>query len=79
MTHVKLSILGALIAALAATCNNDGLNGLPPTGDTSLKPYLPSTNSPSFVTAKGGKLYLDGVDWTFAGFNNVSQLDSIVG
>lgn len=44
---------------------------LPPTGEGSLKPFALATNSSSFVTARSGKLYLDGQDYTFSTFNNV--------
>ncbi|ORY22174.1 glycoside hydrolase superfamily [Naematelia encephala] len=37
---------------------------------SNLKPFSLATNSPGFVTAKNGKLYLDGQDYSFASFNN---------
>jgi hypothetical protein len=41
---------------------------LPATQSSTLHPYQPGL-SKSFVTAKGGKLYLDGLDYSFATFN----------
>jgi len=50
--------------------NNASYPALPSTGSSTLQPFSLATNSNSFVTAIGGKLYLDGCDYTFAGFNN---------
>ena len=68
---VAVALAALLDPSLAATSNSSATSypSLPSTGSGTLHPYTPATGSKSFVTAKDGKLYLDGEDYTFASFN----------
>lgn len=66
-------LLFSSLGALMVAAQNGTHPPLPATGQTTLKPFAPATNTSSFVTARDGKLYLDGLDYTFAGFNNVGH------
>lgn len=74
---MRLAILFSLLPALVTAApsrrwNNDTYPKLPSTSNTTLHPFELATCSDSFVTARNGKLYLDGKNYTFASFNNVS-------
>lgn len=69
---VLLALLPILVVSATKRWENNTYPSLPATSNTTLQPFKLATCSDSFVTAKGGKLYLDGHDYTFASFNNVS-------
>jgi hypothetical protein len=74
----KITLLSPLISSCLALpyirASNSSYPSLPPTGITTLKPFSLATDNDAFVTARNGKLYLNGVDYTFAAFNNVRGL-----
>lgn len=62
-------MLTALLLTLLPSTLANNHPPLPWTYEPTVVPYAPG-QSDSFMTTINGKLYLDGVDWTFATFNN---------
>jgi len=68
-------MLSTLLISFLPLVSANNYPPLPWTYEPSITPYTPGL-SDSYVVAKAGKLYLDGVDWTFATFNNPDIIKS---
>lgn len=61
-------------SAPTATSTAGAYPTLPQTSNSTLVPFELATHSDDYVTARDGKLYLAGKDFTFSCFNNVSMI-----
>jgi len=74
-TMITLTCLLTLLLPFVEGNNNAPHPPLPWTYEPTVVPYGPGL-SDSFIVAKDGRLQLDGLDWTFATFNNPDIITS---